>query len=159
MVIVQTEPIDPSTLLHQFTAGVAAAGAVVSFTGLVRPAADGALVTALELQAYPGFTEKVMAGVLNEAKDRFEIIDAMVSHRYGNINPGEPIVFVAAASIHRREAFLAADFLMDQFKTRAPFWKKEHGPDGMRWIEPRDQDLRDLDRWALDKGKSQIARD
>lgn len=150
MVIAQIEPIDPSALLHQFTAGVGEAGAVVSFTGIVRPAADGTLVTALELQAYPGFTEKVMAEILSEARSRFDIADAMVSHRYGTINPGEPIVFVAAASIHRREAFLAADFLMDQFKTRAPFWKKEHGPDGMRWIEPRDQDLRDLDRWTLE---------
>lgn len=128
-------------------------GAVVSFTGLVRPAADGALVAALELQAYPGFTEKVMAEILSQAKARFDIVDAMVSHRYGQINPGEPIVFVATAATHRREAFLAADFLMDQFKTRAPFWKKEHRPGGAHWIEPREQDLLDLERWTSEQGK------
>lgn len=150
MVIVQTDPIDPSALLHAFTQNAGNAGAVVSFTGLVRPAADGAPVTTLELQAYPGFTEKVMQSIMAEAKARFDIIDAMVSHRHGPIAPGEPIVFVAAASLHRREAFNAADFLMDQYKSRAPFWKKEHGPDGARWIEPRDQDLRDLERWTAE---------
>lgn len=150
MVVVQTGPIDPSALLGQFTASVGDAGAVVSFTGIVRPAADGAPVTTLELQAYPGFTERVMESIMADAKARFDILGAMVSHRYGRIEPGAPIVFVAAASLHRREAFNAADFLMDQFKTRAPFWKKEHGPDGARWIEPREQDLRDLDRWNLE---------
>lgn len=148
MVIVQVEPIDPAALLESFTADAAGAGAIVSFTGLVRPDDAGADVTTLELQAYQGFTEKVMAGIMAEAHARFAIAHAMVAHRYGRIGPHEPIVFVATASRHRRDAFMAADYLMDQFKTRAPFWKKEHGPDGARWIEPREQDIQDLARWG-----------
>ena len=148
MIQVTEDPIDPSALLAAFTAGRRDAGAVASFTGLVRATTAGDPVTLLTLQAYPGFTEAVMAEIMAEALDRFDVQDAVAAHRWGAIEVGEPIIFVAVASAHRRSAFEAVDFLMDQFKVRAPFWKKENGPDGARWIEPRDQDHNDLARWA-----------
>lgn len=148
MVIVQAEPIDPAALLAEFTQTTPEAGGIVSFTGLVRPASQGEAVTALELQAYPGFTEKVIAELVDEARGRFDILDALVAHRFGPMAPADAIVFVAAAATHRRAAFEAADFLMDQLKTRAPFWKKEHAANGARWIEPREQDHHDLARWG-----------
>jgi len=145
---VQTEPFDAGALLTAFSAGRGDAGAVVSFTGLARDATAGAAVTLLELDAYPGFTEPVIAAMEAEAGARFAVTDLLVVHRYGPITPGEAIVFVAAAAEHRREAFQAADYLMDRLKTEAPFWKKESGPDGIRWIEPRPRDYEDVDRWS-----------
>ncbi|MEG0819554.1 MAG: molybdenum cofactor biosynthesis protein MoaE, partial [Brevundimonas sp.] len=105
-------------------------------------------VHALTLEAYPGFTERVMEEIEADARARFDIQDALAVHRWGTIDVGEPVIFVAVAAAHRRPAFEAADFLMDHFKIRAPFWKREDGPDGRRWIEPRDQDHADLARWA-----------
>jgi molybdopterin synthase catalytic subunit len=141
---VQTEPFMPGELLEAFSRGRDATGAVASFTGLTRA---GAGIERLVLDAYPGFTETVMQAIETEARDRFEVQDVLAVHRWGPIGVGEPIVFVAVAAAHRRAAFHAVDFLMDQFKTRAPFWKKEEGSGGARWIEPRDQDYADLARW------------
>ena len=148
MISVQTEPFDPGALLSQFSAGRTDAGGVVSFTGLARAATDGKSVTTLELDAFPGFTDTAIGELVAEALARFPIQDAMVVHRYGPIAPGEAIVFVACAAEHRRAAFEAADFLMDKLKTEAPFWKKESGPDGDRWIEPRAPDYQDAARWS-----------
>ena len=145
---VQAEPFDPGALLTGFSAGRTATGAIVSFTGLTRASTDGRAIAALELDAYPGFTEPAIAAMEAEARTRFRVQDLLVVHRYGPIAPGEAIVFVAAAAEHRRAAFEAADFLMDYLKTRAPFWKKETGPGGERWIEPRPSDFDDVDRWA-----------
>jgi len=141
---IQTEPLSPGEWLDAFSHGRQATGAVVSFTGLTR-GGDG--IAQLVLDAYPGFTETVMEGIEAEARARFEAHDILAVHRWGPIAVGEPIVFVAVAAAHRRAAFEACDFLMDQFKTRAPFWKKEEGPGGSRWVEPRDQDRADLARW------------
>ena len=85
--------------------------------------------------------------IADRAKVRFSLDDLLILHRVGRIAPGEPVVFVATAARHRREAFEACDYLMDYLKSKAPFWKKEHGPDGARWVEPRPQDHADLDRW------------
>ena len=148
MIAVQTEPFDPSALLARFSAGRTDCGAVVSFTGLARAATDGEAVSALELDAYPGFTEAAIAAMEAEARERFAVKDLMIIHRYGAIGPGEAIVFVAGAAEHRRDAFQAVDFLMDKLKTQAPFWKKETGPDGDRWIEPRTPDYADVARWS-----------
>ena len=145
---VQTEPFDPGALLTGFSAGRTQSGGIVSFTGLTREATDNSAVTTLELDAYPGFTEPAIAAMEAEARRRFAVHDLLIVHRYGPIAPGEPIVFVAAAAEHRRAAFEAADFLMDYLKTRAPFWKKERGPDGERWIEPRPSDYDDVKRWS-----------
>jgi molybdopterin synthase catalytic subunit len=145
---VQTEPFDPGALLTAFSAGRTQSGGIVSFTGLARDVTGGAAVSTLELDAYPGFTEPAIAAMEAEALDRFHVQDLLIVHRYGPIQPGEAIVFVAAAAEHRRAAFEAADFLMDYLKTRAPFWKKESGSDGERWIEPRPSDYDDVKRWS-----------
>ena len=148
MIRVQTEAFDPAALLARFSAGRSDCGAVVSFTGLARAATDGEAVSALELDAYPGFTEAAITAMADEARARFAVKDLMIVHRYGPIAPGEAIVFVAGAAEHRRSAFEAVDFLMDKLKTQAPFWKKETGPDGARWIEPRAPDYEDAARWS-----------
>lgn len=141
----QIESFDPGALLSAFSAGRTDAGAVVSFTGLAR--ADDGPATTLELEAYPGFTERQIEAIAAEARKRFSLIDLLVIHRTGEMKPGEAIVFVAAAARHRREAFEGADFMMDYLKSRAPFWKKESGAQGSRWIEPTARDRTDAERW------------
>ena len=136
---------DPGALLGDFCRGRSETGAVASFVGLAR--AEGGAAAMLELDAYPGFTEAQIAQHVADAEARFQLQDVLIVHRTGAIAPGGPIVFVATAASHRRAAFEACDFLMDYLKSRAPFWKKETGPDGARWIEPRPQDLADLARW------------
>jgi molybdopterin synthase catalytic subunit len=145
---VQTEAFDAGALLSGFSRGRTDAGGVVSFTGIARDATGGAAVTILELDAYPGFTEPAIEAMETEARQRFAVQDLLIVHRHGPIQPGQAIVFVAAAAEHRRAAFEAADFLMDRLKTQAPFWKKESGPAGHRWIEPRPSDYDDVERWT-----------
>lgn len=145
MIRLQTEPFEPGALLTSFCAGRSETGAVVSFTGLAR--ASAGQVQTLELEAYPGFTDAEIGRIAEAARARFRLHDLLVVHRVGAIAPGEAIVFVATAAAHRREAFEAADHLMDYLKSRAPFWKKEIGPDGARWIEPTARDLADAERW------------
>ena len=145
MVRLQTEPFDPGVLLSAFCRDRQETGAVVSFTGIAR-GGKGA-VTRLELEAYPGFTDAEIERMAEAARARFSLHDVLIVHRIGEIAPGEAIVFVAAAAAHRREAFEAADHLMDYLKSRAPFWKKEHRPDGERWIEPTERDITDAERW------------
>jgi molybdopterin synthase catalytic subunit len=139
------DPFDPGALLTAFCHGRSESGAVATFTGLAR--ADAGATTALELEAYPGFTEAEIGKFADLARARFGLDDFDIVHRVGRISPGEPVVFVATAARHRRAAFEACDFLMDYLKSKAPFWKKEHGPDGARWVEPRAEDHADLKRW------------
>jgi molybdopterin synthase catalytic subunit len=141
----QTEPFEPGALLTGFSTGRAETGAVVSFTGLAR--AETGAVSTLELESYPGFTDVEIETFAEAARTRFSLDDLLIVHRVGRIAPGEAIVFVATAAAHRRAAFEAADHLMDYLKSRAPFWKKEHGPAGARWIEPSAQDVADAARW------------
>jgi molybdopterin synthase catalytic subunit len=145
MIALSEAPFDPGALLSEFAKGRAEVGAVATFTGLARAEAGGTAI--LELEAYPGFTEAQIGKIAEQARDRFGLDDLMIRHRVGKIAPGEPIVFVATAACHRRAAFEACDFLMDYLKSRAPFWKKAHGPDGDRWIEPRAEDHADIARW------------
>ena len=145
MIRLTFDPFDPGALLSDFSRGRTEVGAIASFTGLAR--ADAGSTAMLELEAYPGFTEAEIGKTADRAKLRFSLDDLLILHRVGRIAPGEPVVFVATAARHRREAFEACDFLMDYLKSKAPFWKKEHGPDGARWVEPRPQDHADLDRW------------
>lgn len=147
MVRLEADPIDPALLLAEFFRDRSDVGAVVSFTGLCRATTDGRTVQTLTLDAWPGFTERVMAELEAETRARFDLIDLIAVHRWGPVSVGQPIVFVAAAAPHRRDAFQAADYLMDQLKTRAPLWKREDGPDGRRWIEPRPSDHSDAARW------------
>ncbi len=140
-----SEPIEPGALLTGFCQGREETGAVVSFTGLAR--GEKGAVTALELDAYPGFTDAAIHEHAKTAKTRFDLQDVLIVHRIGLVAPGEPIVFVAAAAAHRRAAFDGADFLMDYLKSRAPFWKKSHEAGGARWIEPTARDYEDAARW------------
>ena len=139
------EPFESGAELTGFCAGRTETGAVASFVGIAR--GEGGKATALELQAYPGFTEREIGRMADDATRRFGLADVLIIHRHGPIAPGEAIVMVACASAHRREAFQACDFLMDYLKSRAPFWKKEHGPGGARWVEPTARDLEDIARW------------
>lgn len=134
------DPLDPQTETARFAAGRDDAGALVSFVGLCRAATDGAAVKELRIDHYPGFTEKEIARLAEETARRLDCPDLLVVHRVGIIRPGEAIVLVAALSVHRANAFEAVRVLMDYLKTDAPLWKKETGPSGARWIEPRAQD-------------------
>ena len=145
MITLADQAFDPGALLSEFAAGRTEVGAVATFTGIAR--AEAGATAVLELEAYPGFTEAEIGRIAEVARARFGLDDLRILHRVGTIAPGEAIVFVATAAKHRRAAFEACDFLMDYLKSRAPFWKKEHGPDGARWIEPRDQDHADVGRW------------
>lgn len=149
MIALTDQPFEPGELLSAFAAGRSETGAVATFTGLAR--AERGATSTLELEAYPGFTEAAIGEIAHEAVARFSLDDVQIVHRVGKIAPGEAIVFVATAAPHRRAAFEACDFLMDYLKSRAPFWKKETGPDGSRWIEPRDQDHADIARWESTK--------
>lgn len=144
------EPFDPQAETARFAAGRDDAGALVSFVGLCRAATDGAGVEELRIDHYPGFTEKEIARLTAETSRRFDCPDILVVHRVGRIKPGEAIVLVAALSVHRASAFDAVKVLMDYLKTDAPLWKKETGPSGSRWIEPRAQD--DARRRQAEKG-------
>jgi molybdopterin synthase catalytic subunit len=128
----------PETELAGF--GHRDAGAMASFVGYCRPLSNGVRVESLQLEHYPGFTESEIARLANEVNARHDLIDLLVVHRVGAITPGEPIVLVAALSLHRAAAFVAVSELMDYLKTDAPIWKKEIGPDGARWIEPTPDD-------------------
>jgi molybdopterin synthase catalytic subunit len=147
MIRVQTQIFDPHQEAAAFQRARPEAGALATFVGSVRDSAHGAEVLALELEAYPGFTEKQISQIEADAHARFDVIDTLVIHRYGRMRPGEAIVFVAALSTHRREALQAVDYLMDRLKTDAPFWKKEVGPQGAAWIEPRADDHDARARW------------
>ena len=142
---IQTEVFDAGAELNAFTDTVAGAGAVVSFTGVVRDV-DGGLV-AMEIEHYPGMTEKAIAAIVSEAQARWDLAGALVIHRHGRLTAGDQIMMVATASRHRVDAFQAAEFLMDHLKSRAPFWKKEMTQSGNGWVEARDEDEAALDRW------------
>jgi len=144
-VAVQSAPFDVGAEVTAFTAGVRGAGAVVSFTGLVRD--EGGSLSGMELEHYPGMTEKAIAGMMDQAVARWSLVDALVIHRHGALGPGEAIMMVATAARHRGDAFAAAEFLMDYLKSRAPFWKKETGAGGEAWVKARDADEDALKRW------------
>ncbi|MCB1339217.1 MAG: molybdenum cofactor biosynthesis protein MoaE [Maritimibacter sp.] len=140
---VQAEAFDMGAELDGFGTG-GDVGAVVSFTGRVRGTSG---LTAMEIEHYPGMTEAAIAKYADEARDRWHLADVLVIHRFGTLAPGDPIMMVATAARHRTAAFEAAEFLMDWLKSRAPFWKKEIGPDGADWVAQKDEDEAALDRW------------
>ena len=145
---VQSDRFDMGDELNAFAAAMGRrnAGAVVSFSGLTRDIATGDL-DAMEIEHYPGMTEKALAKIRDEAIERFELTDAMIVHRYGRMGPGETIMMVATAARHRAHAFEGAEFLMDFLKSRAPFWKKEITASGAEWVAARDEDEDALNRW------------
>ncbi len=141
---------DVSTALWQFEKDACGSGAIVTFSGYVREESSGGKVEGLHLQAFAPMTETGIRDAVASARQRWNLRSVHVIHRVGDIQPGEAIVFVAAAAAHRRCAFEAADFLMDYLKTEAVFWKKEVTAEGAIWIEPRAEDHRDRKRWDLD---------
>ena len=143
------EPFVPDRELARFLGGAADAGAVASFVGIARACSQsGAPVTRLVLDHHPRLTLASLEGIAGAAAKRFDLDRALIVHRCGTIVPGEPIVLAAAASEHRRSAFEAVDYMMDRLKCEAFFWKREDGPAGSQWIEPTEQDRKDLSRWS-----------
>ena len=124
-------------------------GAVCSFIGTVRDRNDGDAVASMELEHYPGMTEKSIEAMIDEAHRRFDILGARVIHRVGLLQPLDQIMMVAVISAHRGQSFQACEFLMDYLKTQAPFWKKEQTPDGARWVDARVDDDAALARWGI----------
>jgi len=151
MIAVRADPFDAAGLLADFSARAAGAGAIASFTGMVREENDGAAVSSLALEHHPSLTEKAIAGIGADAIARFGLTDVAIVHRHGVLMPGEAIVFVAAAAAHRRAAFDAVDYVMDRLKTEAPFWKREQRSDGAHWLEARDSDHEDRRRWGAER--------
>ncbi|MBD1205185.1 MAG: molybdenum cofactor biosynthesis protein MoaE [Rhodobacteraceae bacterium] len=143
-IAVQEAAFDLGDEARAFAAGAAGAGAVVTFTGVVR--GDGGMA-AMEIEHYPGMTEKAIAGIAAQAMERWALTDALVIHRHGRLQVGEAIMMVATAAPHRADAFAAAEFLMDYLKSRAPFWKKEIGADGAAWVAAKEADEAALTRW------------
>ena len=131
---VQTQSFDPGALTHQLTGQDSSCGAIASFIGQVRGGDD---LVALELEHYPGVTETALGRIADAAVERWSLGEAMIVHRVGRMEIGEPIVFVAAAAPHRRAALEATGFMIDILKTQAPFWKREYTTTGSRWVEPR----------------------
>ena len=144
---VQPEPFDAGAEIDHLRRGNARVGALASFVGVVRDRNDEADVEAMDLEHYPGMTERAIEAIVAEAMERWSLIDASVVHRVGRLRPGDPVVLVAVASGHRGEAFQACEFIMDYLKTRAPFWKKESTPGGERWVASRSSDERAARRW------------
>lgn len=147
---VQTEDFDLGREIAALRAGSPQVGAVASFIGTVRDVNDGQSVSAMELEHYPGMTEKALETIIAEAKARWEIVDALVIHRVGPLRPLDQIVLVAVTSAHRGNAFAACEFIMDYLKSAAPFWKKEQTPSGARWVDARVSDDAAVKRWGID---------
>ena len=148
-VSIQTEDFDLSREVAALRAADAGVGAVAAFVGTVRDRNDGLGVSSMELEHYPGMTEKAIEAMIDDALFRFDIHAARVIHRVGLLQPQDQIVLVAVTSAHRGEAFQACEFLMDYLKTQAPFWKKEHTPEGARWVDARVSDDDAMKRWDL----------
>lgn len=142
---VQEAGFDLGAEANRFAHDLKGAGAVVTFSGLVRD--NGGQLTAMEIEHYPGMTEKAIAAIMEEAIARWSLADALVIHRYGVLRAGEPIMMVATAASHRADAFDSAEFLMDYLKSRAPFWKKEISAHGADWVAAKDSDEAALTRW------------
>lgn len=149
-VSIQTGDFDLQQEVMALHAGDRRVGAICSFIGTVRDRNDGSDVSAMELEHYPGMTEKAIEAMIDEAQRRFDIFGARVVHRIGMLEPTDRIMMVAVSSAHRGQSFEACEFLMDYLKTQAPFWKKEQTPDGARWVDARVADDAALARWGID---------
>ncbi len=144
---VQQHDFDVGAEIAALRAGNLNVGAVATFIGTVRDLNEGAGVSAMTLEHYPGMTERALEDICMQARARWNILDALVIHRYGALAPGDQIVLVVVTSAHRGEAFAACEFIMDYLKTQAPFWKKERTPHGERWVEARESDDEAAARW------------
>ena len=154
-VSIRTADFDLGAEVAALRAEDAGVGAVAAFVGTVRDRNDGQGVSAMELEHYPGMTEKAIEAMIDEAQRRFDIRAVRVIHRVGPLQPLDQIVLVAVTSAHRASAFQACEFLMDYLKTQAPFWKKEHTPEGARWVDARVDDDAALARWGIRASNAQ----
>ena len=148
-VVIQAADFNLSAEIETLRANDKRVGAVCSFVGTVRDRNDGLSVSTMELEHYPGMTEKSIESMVDEAHKRFDIFGARVIHRVGLLQPLDQVVMVAVTSAHRGESFQACEFLMDYLKTQAPFWKKEVTPQGARWVDARVSDDAALAKWGL----------
>jgi molybdopterin synthase catalytic subunit len=153
-VSIQTDDFDLAAEIAALRAQDKRVGAVCSFIGTVRDRNDGSAVSSMELEHYPGMTEKSIEDMIDEAFKRFDIFAARVIHRVGLLQPLDQIVLVVVTSAHRGESFQACEFLMDYLKTQAPFWKKEQTPEGARWVDARVSDDKALAKWGIASGNS-----
>lgn len=153
-VTIQTQDFDLADEVAALRDGDCSVGAVVAFVGTVRDRNEGLGVISMELEHYPGMTEKAIEGMVDEALFRFDIRAVRVIHRVGPLMPEDQIVLVAVTSSHRGQAFQACEFLIDYLKTQAPFWKKEHTPEGARWVDARVSDDDALTRWGVAGGNA-----
>jgi len=143
--VVQQDPFDFGAEAARFAADRRVSGAIVTFTGVVRDVAG--TLEAMEIEHYPGMTETALTAMAEEAVTRWSLEDALVIHRHGRLAPGEMIMMVATAAPHRKDAFEAAEFLMDYLKSRAPFWKREVTSEGAGWVAAKETDEDALKRW------------
>jgi molybdopterin synthase catalytic subunit len=146
---IQTEDFDLANEVRQLRAGNGKVGGIVTFVGTVRDLNEGAHVSEMELEHYPGMTEQSIEAIIGQAKERWPVYDALVIHRVGPLQPLDQIVLVAVTSAHRGEAFAACEFIIDYLKTEAPFWKKEQTPEGARWVDARVSDDQALKKWEM----------
>lgn len=144
---VQTEDFDLSAEILKLRQDNPGIGAIASFVGLVRDLSENAAVSEMTLEHYPGMTEKALTEIVEDARQRWDIINALVIHRIGALKPTDQIVLVAASSAHRHDAFAACEFIMDYLKTQAPFWKKEQTQQGTCWVDARESDEMAVRRW------------
>lgn len=144
---VQQADFDISAEIAALRAGNPKIGAIASFIGVVRDLNEGDAVAEMTLEHYPGMTEKSIADIITQARERWQVMDALVIHRIGTLRPLDQIVLVVVTSSHRGDAFAACEFIMDYLKTRAPFWKKEQTPQGARWVDARASDDAAAERW------------
>lgn len=147
-VSIREADFDIADLQHALLQGAAQEGAVVAFTGYVRAANEGRAVRGMLLEHYPGMTERSIGEILEQAAARWPLLAVAVVHRVGRLAAGERIVWVGVAAAHREAAFQTCEFVMDYLKTRAPFWKKEQGPDGAHWVEARCSDIERAAAWS-----------
>ena len=152
---VQTEDFDVDRELAALRGADRSVGAVAAFVGTVSDVNADASVAAMTLEHYPGMTEKALAAIIDDAKSRWAIADALVIHRVGALRPADQIVLVGVTSAHRGDAFAACEFIIDYLKTRAPFWKKEESPEGARWVEARASDDDSAARWRAPSGPAE----
>lgn len=152
---IQSDDFDLAAEVASVRRGRADVGAVASFVGTVRSGVGGKVtlepaVLGMDIEHYPGMTERAIEAMIDEARARFDICEVRVVHRIGHLKPEDQIVLVAVSAVHRAEAFNACEFLMDCLKTRAPFWKKEHTAEGARWVGERESDDLALKRWDIE---------
>ena len=149
MIKVQNQDFDIGAELDVLCGGKTAAGALSSFVGMVRDISDDGPISSMTLEHYPGMTERQLEKLEAEARERWELIDVLIIHRYGTLEPGDRIVLVATTAAHREAAIEACHFLIDWLKTKAPFWKLESTPEGKRWVEAKEGDTVAEERWII----------